>query len=348
MPTYTIPPWLLSNRHYPGFLAAFFLVLLRVAIGWHFLVEGLDKAESVRLAKKPFSAEIYLRNAAGPLAPEFRKMLPDADGLALLDPTALKEAWADRVSALVKHYNLDADDQAKAKQLLDKSHEWIDVWFNGYDNREAREKYLHELKRTEEVERNPESLSYDLERAWDSRRSLETDRRTLTAPIVAQGETLAAAVTALATPEQVKAAGDFVPAWTFLDVANKLTTYGLCAMGVCLILGFLTPFAAVCAAAFLAMIYLSMPPLANSPPNPKAEGHYWIVNKNLVELIACLVVATTASGHWFGLDALVFGGLRRRRWARYERRLVEKYGLVNEDDGDGDVRHFKSAAVARS
>ena len=55
------------------------------------------------------------------------------------------------------------------------------------------------------------------------------------------------------------------------------------------------------------MIYLSMPPWPGLPPNPKAEGHYWIVSKNLVELIACLLVATTASGHWFGLDALFFG-----------------------------------------
>ena len=28
------------SRYYPGFLAAFFIVLLRIAIGWHFLYEG--------------------------------------------------------------------------------------------------------------------------------------------------------------------------------------------------------------------------------------------------------------------------------------------------------------------
>ena len=50
-----------------------------------------------------------------------------------------------------------------------------------------------------------------------------------------------------------------------------------------------------------------MPPWPGLPPNPKAEGHYWIVSKNLVELIACLSIAMTASGHWFGLDALFFG-----------------------------------------
>ena len=33
------------SRYYPGFLAAFFIVLLRIAIGWHFLYEGCEKVE---------------------------------------------------------------------------------------------------------------------------------------------------------------------------------------------------------------------------------------------------------------------------------------------------------------
>jgi hypothetical protein len=40
------------------------------------------------------------------------------------------------------------------------------------------------------------------------------------------------------------------------------------------------------------------------------------------------LIAVTASGHWFGLDALFFGARRRRRWARYESRLAEKYGVA--------------------
>ena len=67
---------------------------------------------------------------------------------------------------------------------------------------------------------------------------------------------------------------------------------------------------------FLTMIYLSMPPWPGLPPNPKVEGHYLIVSKNLIELIACLVLATTPSGHWIGFDALFFGPGRRRRLAR--------------------------------
>ena len=76
----------------------------------------------------------------------------------------------------------------------------------------------------------------------------------------------------------------------------------------------MTAWAALGAAAFLAMIYLSMPPWPGVPPNPKAEGHYLIVSKNLVELLACLVVATTPSGHWIGFDALFFGRAAVAAW----------------------------------
>ena len=67
------------SRYYPGFLAAFFIILLRIAIGWHFLYEGCEKFESTLDGKEPFSAEIYLRNATGPLGPYFRGMLPDVE-----------------------------------------------------------------------------------------------------------------------------------------------------------------------------------------------------------------------------------------------------------------------------
>ena len=327
MPAPPLPAGLLSSRNYPGFLGALLLVLLRIAIGWHFLTEGLDKVESTRHGNEPFSADTYLRNSAGPLAPYFRGMLPDANGLALLDESRLKTGWGQAVERIENHYRFTDEQKSKAKALLKQSEAWAGMWFHNDDNREDRAKYLSELASVEQSERTPDALSYERERAWELRRQLDADRKKLTAPLLARGEELTKAVLGLATPEQHASSGVYAPPWTFLDYANLLTIYGLCAMGVCLILGFLTPLAALSAAAFLAMIYLAMPPWPGLPPNPKAEGHYWIVSKNLIELIACLIVAVTASGHWFGLDALFFGARRRRRWARYERRLAAKYGL---------------------
>ena len=46
-----------------------------------------------------------------------------------------------------------------------------------------------------------------------------------------------------------------------------------------------------------------------------AEGHYWIVNKNLIEAIALLMIATSGVGRWAGLDAYISAYCRRRRCA---------------------------------
>jgi len=330
-------------------------VLLRIAIGWHFLTEGLEKYESTIHGGKPFSAEVYLRNANGPLAPYFRGMLPDANGLALLDPVRLKAGWAAEVDRIGRHYGFNETQELEAKKLLEQSETWADYWFNNHDNDDLRRKYYRDLRAVQAVERDPNAMSYERERAWEGRTALNIDRKTVTTPLIDQSNALEAAVVGLATAEQKQALlgrydfgfirrslaplglDDDFDAWrvqrasyrppsTSLDFVNSMTTYGLILIGACLILGLFTPFASLCAVAFLAMIYLSMPPWPGTPPNPKAEGHYWIVNKNLIELIACLLIATTASGHWFGLDALFFGARRRRRLAR-------RFGLIDDADG---------------
>jgi uncharacterized membrane protein YphA (DoxX/SURF4 family) len=343
-------------RNYPGFLAAFFIILLRVAIGWHFLNEGVEKYESGQHGKEAFSAEIYLRNANGPLAPYFREMIPDVDSRDLLDLSKLKAVWRADADRIADGFGFSEDQKSQASKKVDESERWADAWFSSPENVEKREKYFHDLDEVEKTERNPDALSYQQERAWEARRSLEADRRSLIAPLVEQGKALHEAVANLATSEQVASADNALPrtvgrqlksagnwalskaklvepdtssstseppkavdlaprAWTQLDLINTATTYSLIAIGACLILGFLTPLSALGAAAFLAMIYFSMPPWPGLPPNPKTEGHYFIVSKNLVELIACLVIATTPSGHWIGLDALFFGARRRRRLA---------------------------------
>jgi uncharacterized membrane protein YphA (DoxX/SURF4 family) len=339
------------SRYYPGFLAALFIVLLRIAIGWHFLYEGCEKVQSTWEGKEPFSAEIYVRNATGPLGSYFRGMLPDVNSLAMLDPVRLKVAWKDDVTFIGDHYGYTQEQRDQAQKTLDESLRWADYWFDDPANVEKIEKYNHDLGQVLAIEQDPDALSYQKERAWDARRSVEADRRSLIQPLAAQDKMLREGVANWANGSQIKAAGatreavltllekvgissgapgdsklTAVPPvrWTSLDVLNVLTMYGLIAIGFCLIAGFLTPVAALSAAAFLAMIYFSMPPWPGLPANPKAEGHYLIVSKNLIELIACLVLATTPSGHWVGLDALFFGARRRRRLAAQAARRREQ------------------------
>lgn len=97
----------------------------------------------------------------------------------------------------------------------------------------------------------------------------------------------------------------------WIDLA---TMYGLTILGACLLVGLFSRTACLLAAGFLLMTYLCMPPFPWLPTPPNNEGYYLFVNKNAIEMLALLALATTASGRWFGLDALIhaiFFGPRR-------------------------------------
>ncbi len=282
-------------------------MLLRIAIGWHFLYEGLEKYESKHKGGKPFSAEPYLRASTGPFAPYFRGLVPDVNSLAKLDPDRLKTAWTADVDRIANHFGFDDTQRSEAAKVLRKSVHDADEWFADKELNEQRNKYYHELREVQAIERKRRALSYERERAAAKRKELESERKDLVAEIDAIGDALREAVIDLATADQQAIAGPYVPPRTQLDQLNDLTTYGLIAMGACLILGLCTPLAALGAAVFLAQIYLSMPPWPGLPPNPMAEGHDFIVSKNLVEMIACLPLVYIPTGQWNGFDALVFG-----------------------------------------
>src|SRR5262249_4323159 len=59
-----------------------------------------------------------------------------------------------------------------------------------------------------------------------------------------------------------------------IERIDWITRYGLAAVGVCLLLGLLTRTACLAGAAFLLMVYFTMPPLPWLPDNPRVEGHY--------------------------------------------------------------------------
>jgi len=301
-----------SRNYYPGFWAAFFLVLLRMAIGWHFHTEGWEKIKSYRVGDKPFSAEVYLRNATGPLAPYFRGLVPDVNSLAKLDPDRLKPSWRDDVDRIGAHYGFNEEQQGKAKAELAKAEQFADKWFLDPENVEKRDKYLHDLYGVQMIERDFGALSFEKERAWAKRKDLEADRKTLTKEIDDQATALRDAVSNIATSPQKTSAGPFKPAWTQLDVMNMVVTYGVWLIGLCLILGLMTRLSALGAAFFLLNIYFCIPPWPGLPESPKWEGHYFIVDKNMVEAIACLALAFLPTGHWVGLDSVFFGHRRRR------------------------------------
>jgi uncharacterized membrane protein YphA (DoxX/SURF4 family) len=110
----------------------------------------------------------------------------------------------------------------------------------------------------------------------------------------------------LLTPEQLKKEPlPSIPPPPSLVWTDRLVSYGLLAVGIGLLLGIFTRLSCVGGAVFLLMFYLAMPSLPGVPENLKAEGHYLFINKNIIEMLALLALATTASGCWLGLDGLL-------------------------------------------
>ena len=97
-----------------------------------------------------------------------------------------------------------------------------------------------------------------------------------------------------------------------LDYANLITMYGLTLVGVLLILGLFTRLASLGGLAFVLLFYLCNPPFVGYFYSIPTEGSYLVVNKNLVEAGALLVILATGSGRFAGLDRIVHTLVGRR------------------------------------
>jgi thiosulfate dehydrogenase [quinone] large subunit len=100
------------------------------------------------------------------------------------------------------------------------------------------------------------------------------------------------------------------PAWApWLD---KGIAVALVIAGLLLILGLFTQLGCTVALLMLALFYLSAIPL-QGVPEPRAEGTYLIVNKNLIEAAAILTLLAFRTGRIAGLDCLRFTASRSGR-----------------------------------
>lgn len=89
----------------------------------------------------------------------------------------------------------------------------------------------------------------------------------------------------------------------WLPVIDKLVMFGIAAVGLSLILGFLTRAGCIGGLVLLSMFYLLAIPTTGMP-QPNAEGSYLFVNKTLIEGMAVLVLLAFDTGRIAGLDRL--------------------------------------------
>ncbi|MCX6552258.1 MAG: DoxX family protein, partial [Acidobacteria bacterium] len=94
--------------------------------------------------------------------------------------------------------------------------------------------------------------------------------------------------------------------------ADLVTMWGLTIVGLCLILGLFTRLASLGGIGFILLFYLCNPPFVGYFYAIPTEGSYLVVNKNLVELCALVVILVTGSGRFAGLDVFVHRWFGRR------------------------------------
>jgi uncharacterized membrane protein YphA (DoxX/SURF4 family) len=91
------------------------------------------------------------------------------------------------------------------------------------------------------------------------------------------------------------------------DLVDLVVMGGLTAIGLGLVLGLFTRSACLAGAFFLLSVLASQPPWPSIyPPTPANLGHAMVVDKNFVEMVALLLLATTVVGRWGGLDFFVY------------------------------------------
>ena len=333
-------------------LTAFFLILLRLAIGWHFFAEGYHKletdwrgpTETVVGKAKPFSSAGYFREGTGPLAQLIRKEVgdPDNEALRLLTPESgespetpplLAQEWRDYVNRFCAYYEFDDAQRKKAEDALKKTEDAVVHWLTSKQpdeknlkakTQEGRlpvpQRLAHYKQKLEELTEPRHSHLFSIGSDAESVRlhNVKSEAVRLRVELLNDldqyTQDLRKELDKIPTPEQKKTAqskskapqpeppGNEKKIQQLIDYA---TIYGLTVLGICLIVGLFTRTACLLSAAFLVMTYLSMPPFPWLPSPPNNEGFYLFINKNVIEMLALLALATTASGRWPGLDGLI-------------------------------------------
>jgi uncharacterized membrane protein YphA (DoxX/SURF4 family) len=299
-------------------------VVLRLSLGCHFLYEGVWKIKNA----DTFTAEPFLTEAKGPAAPLFYAMIDDVDGTRRLTCDVDDEgnpkrdkgkytvraerttgAWDKMTENVIAQYQLDQQQTAQAKKFLEAHKAALNEYLADHADEIAG--HFQSLKRFQEEQKAPgNDAPYYRKRVWDRQQELRREVNGWLKTIDGMGEQLKRSLWTSLSDEQK--GGKFLPAswnpfeWTRGRQISFAVTYSLTAIGLCLMLGLFTRLAALGGAAFMLFVILTQPswPMIY-PPAPAVVGHALIVNKDFVEMVALLLVATSAAGRWGGLDFFV-------------------------------------------
>lgn len=297
----------------------FFLLLLRIAIGWHFFFEGMHKIHSVAVGptetNRPFTSEPYFRASQTEVGAMMRKEFEDPQAViaAKVKATQGSECPPAVVAEIDGVPGGDEAAKTKAKAAYAR-------WVNGIDGRPTKVKFV-----TGDVSLTaPQRLAHldwlrkELKAAEDLRAAgigngngVEMKRAAeLRTELVAAESDLAKDANAFVSELKTQVnGGKPVEEPTIAKPGqrlDKITMWFIAGVGACLMAGFLTRLSCVLAAGFLLVTYLTFPAYPWLPQPPNTEGNPLFVNKNIIEMLALLALATFPTGRWMGLDALLY------------------------------------------
>lgn len=90
---------------------------------------------------------------------------------------------------------------------------------------------------------------------------------------------------------------------SLISVIDNLNIIGLIAVGISLLIGIKVKWGCVGGIMLLMLYYMAHPPFPSLPQGP-SEGSYWVVNKNLIEMVALFVIYQFPLTSVFGLENL--------------------------------------------
>jgi uncharacterized membrane protein YphA (DoxX/SURF4 family) len=331
-------------------LACFFLVALRLAIGWHFLVEGAHKIETHRIGKTatntPWTGEAFFREGTGPAARYFRDILhlDDQDARARLEckdhvlPTPVNNEWDDYFQRFVDHFELSNEQKGEAAARLADAKKKTADWLSGDVPSEVKKTFVwgsETVKQTvpqrlgeyskkaevvsEALDRRLPAFNQDVEKV-----RLRTAKTEATAiltgllnDLISRTAEMKRSLDGVLTPPQKeKGPVPDAPAHQPIEWLDKATMCAHAVLGACLLLGLFSRLASFLLALFLLSVTLVAPALPYSPTPPGAIGFYLYVNLYVIEMLALLALACMPTGRWFGVDALLHYFTHGRRRVR--------------------------------
>ncbi len=354
-------------------MAFFAIVLLRLAIGFHFFNEGTAKLRS-----GDFASEHFLRAARGPLAPMFHRALEDESGEKRLcvverkdpegrlrieiDTDETFELWRDFVDRIRPYYRFGdvtllealverrqqlADQITEARRLQDRSVDTGELeWLRSEDERsilairKQNEKadeilaahkielddwlgqhraeilqYFNTTDRLDGFQRDGpswEEVAIQVESLRGQVDLIRADRRKSfvkwTSEVEAIYDSLEMQINGLAVDRQA-AKPEYALHRPFdqenstLKVIDAIIPWFDTLIGVLLIVGLFTRFAAVAGALFLLSVIMSQPPWLPGATDTSSQ---------MIEMFGLIVLAAVCGGRFAGLDYFVFNRKKNR------------------------------------